>query len=388
MIHIKILIIIILLQSCTSNTITKLEYYENTPIIKTKYSLSAEDTTLLDGTTTEYYRNGKEKIRLVFDNGLLKECGNLYDSSGKVLYASGIKNGNGVLKKANYLGEVVEEIEYKSGVPHGYYKNTLLSSTELYFKYGIPIISNKEDCFAINNMVSDSITAQKISSGFDPALADNIMQSFTANNVSQILQNAHSDYKEKHSLQALSRYFGFIQETYGKPIQWKRESYNLVGQTGLGEGVDVLYSIKFSYCKGAVIFSLLNEKGSFKFANLSVRTDDYTPALPVQKAAEPYIALIKSGKYQELYQNASTRFRSATPKAQFDQVTEELKKLGSLNSPQLYQHTIGLADNKLLLVAVYEGKFGSHEMVFQITLTEQSPGKFTLEGMQFDEAKQ
>jgi hypothetical protein len=342
------------------------------------FSSRVMKTGLRDGEYTDTLGEGKLIRKAVYANGRIMEVLWQRDSAGRTLESGDLKEGNGVLYLYTPAGKLFARQAMQQGVPHGTTETLDTAGNViawLEYRYGVLLQSRVAGC-------AEGQEPSKKNVHFDTKETDKVMAQFKAGNSDALYQNLLNEYKKQETPASFKRYLAFLKELYGDLREYKMETYNLVKNANLGEGAEVLYICKFAYCKGAIAMRFFKEKDQFKLADFSVQTEPYTPITQITRIGNPILDALKAGNFNDIYNAASERFKGATPKNQFDAMIEKFRQMGSISAYQLYQHQVGLAQGKIVAVMIYEVTIGGKEHYFELSMTEQSPNKFILEGLQ------
>jgi hypothetical protein len=341
-------------------------------------SLQATSAELRNGEYTDTLAEGKLIRKAVYANGRLMEVLWQQDSAGRRLESGDLKEGNGALYLYTPAGKLFARQTMRHGVPHGVTEAFDTAGNVvawLEYRYGVLVQSR------IAGSANQQESAKK-HVHFDTKETDKAMAQFKAGDSDALYQNLLNEYKKQETPASFKRYLAFLKELYGDLREYKMETYNLVKNANLGEGAEVLYLCKFAYCKGAIAMRFFKEKDQFKLADFSVQIEPYTPITQITRIGNPILEALKAANFNDIYNAASERFKGATPKNQFDAMIEKFRQMGTISAYQLYQHQVGLAQGKIVSVMIYEVTIGGKEHYFELSMTEQSPNKFILEGLQ------
>ncbi|MCS6904432.1 MAG: hypothetical protein RML72_00265 [Bacteroidia bacterium] len=365
-IRLSLSICVLIIQGCQQE---KSNFYEAT---------TTNQETLREGEYTDTLANGKLIRKAIYKGGRLWEIIEQKDSSGKNLESGSFQKGNGILNIYAPTGKLYARQSMQGGVAHG---NTEIldtaGNTIAILEYHHGVLSQAQ---IIGSHIEKDGKTKNVN--FDTKETDKIILQFKAGNSNALYQSLLGEFKKQENPTTFKKYLDFLKELYGELKEYKMETYNLVKHAQLGEGAEVLYLCRFAYCRGAIAMKFFRENDQFKLADFSIQAEPYTPIIQITRIGNPIMENLKAGNYNEIYNNASERFKNTTPKNQFDATIEKLRQLGNITSFQLYQHQVGLAQGKIVVVMIYEVNIGTKENYFEISMTEQSNNKFILEGIQ------
>lgn len=378
--------------SCNSNElIDKVEYFDETKKVKKEvYQVLKDQPGLKSGVFKSYYRDGKLKEELVFNNGALEEVKEINDISGKSIQKNSVKNGNGIYIRLDDSGKKIAEIEYKDGIPQGlikYFDENEYQISEVHYEKGLPVRINTQTNISTDTENKenshDTLSKKKdlpTVTGFDPKISESILNQLKNSEYDKLYLNSFSKLKQSQGLAEMKRYLGFLKEVYGQIKSFSMDSYELKSQSGVGEVLQVVYNTDFQFCKGQILIALAKDKDQFKLAGLDIAAAPYTPVMQVTKLGNPIAEKLKNKDYDGIYKNASPRFKSEAPYEQFIQAMKEVEKSGNFSSYSLEDHKIILVDKKLAIVANYKVKIGTMDANLMMNFIEEN-GSFILYGL-------
>lgn len=370
--------------SCSKNEKAITNYYESNPkAIKETYTVIGESPSLIDGIYKEFYPNGKIKNEIAYKLGRIWNIIAQYDSSGNKLTLSRVSNGKGTMVIYSMNGEPLVEVELEAGQPSGKVKYYAGNKTYLWHN-GLPWL---EESSSENNTplfepqpTSPQDSIKVVQSGFNINVADAMVNDLREGKIIDVYSKSYSKLKQVQSFSQFEKYWNFLIKIYGKLKSYRRISYQLSGMDAAGEGLEVIYECQFGLVKGALYMTFVSESGKLSLAGMTIRAEDYAPIVEVNNMGKVYMENIKTGDYEKIYNQSSSRFKEISPRSAFDEMTQKLKSLGPLSSYQLYQHQVGLLDGQLVVAMVYEANFGGKDFFVEVNVGE-TPSGYVLEGL-------
>ncbi len=352
------------------------------------------DSLTRQGISRQYYPGSRQlKTELLFEGGRLLEVMAEYEPGGQKRSAgSSLKAGTGTLNLYDDAGQLVTTVPYAGGWPTGQAELSRQGQPtgQLRWRSGLLIgVELNTNAFGLGGSLSSSSadtsapasSPQAPISGVDPAWLDQLV-TWIAKGDYQALYNAgYSKLKVNQTQADQAKYFNFCKQLYGELTSWKLQGYNLQSAAGQGEGLEVSYECKFRYTPAQLSMLLIRENGRFRPAGYSFTLPPYTPILQITRIADPVVSMLKTGEFQKLYDQTSSRFKEQTSWSQFETAVKQLQAQGNIESSQLLEHEVGLIDHAIALSVVYEVKIAAKTAYLQMTFTQKPDGSFILEGL-------
>lgn len=352
--------------------------------LKEEYYITRPNPRVKDGAYRNYYPNGNLKMEATYKDGFLWQLNKVCDQQGNVLAEHLIDEGKGVYKQYKASGALEMEVPYEFGLPNGtarLYNFMGEPVMKIYYHDGVILeIENLLDAnaFGMNLNSADSMEAvgeneasEIIQSGFEK-VADNIMRQFQNGQYEQMYQQAHPEYRKNFTYNAFSNYAQYLIKLYGKLESFKFQAYNMSKAAGSGEAIEALYDVKFRYTKASVLVVLSKSGDAFRLITLDVQAPDYFPAPMIASVCSETIDLINNEAFDKLYNEASEKFRELTPKDRYMKLMSDFRKQGTIKDPEIFRHQVSLADNRIVVGAMYQAKLAGKDIMLNFTLLQEN----------------
>lgn len=352
--------------------------------LKEEYYITKPNPRVKDGAYRNYYPNGKLKMEATYKDGFLWELHKVSDQQGNVLAKDLITEGKGVYKQYKSSGTLEMEVPYEFGLPNGvaqlynfigepvmkiyYHDGVILEIENLLDKNALGMNLNAADSL---ETVGETEAADIIQSGFEK-VADQLMRQFQNGQYEQMYQQAHPEYRKNFTYDAFSKYAQYLIKLYGKLEYFKFQAYNMSKTADAGEAIEALYDVKFRYTKASVLVVLSKSGDNFRLVTLDVQPPDYFPAPMIASVCSKTVDMINKEEFDKLYNEASKEFRELTPKDRYMQLMSDFRKQGTIKEAEIFRHQVSLADNRVVVGAMYQAKLDGKKIMLNFTLLEEN----------------
>lgn len=198
-----------------------------------------------------------------------------------------------------------------------------------------------------------------------------------------LYKNSHPKLKDIQTLGDFRKYMKFAKGVYGPIDSLKMMNTNVQQKGRFGHVASVGYQTFRKKHDGLLSLKLLNDgRDSFQLIGLKMETNDSAQIDSFNRISEGFFKRWRKGNYEQIYRQASDRFKQYTPIADYDDFANRLKVKGKIQSKKLVDHQIQVKNEQIILVLVYELTLQKADspMQLQLTYAEQDNGQFLLEG--------
>lgn len=226
-------------------------------------------------------------------------------------------------------------------------------------------------------------------------------------NADHFYANSSAKFKSQISGKDLKRYFAFIQKVYGQWVSFtvlkQSMNENLYDSTNVEKGISTYtFEVKFENNQRPlqVDLALDNTNDILEpiagkpneyfikerpktFQYINVTPNDYDPSTYLDKITAPFFENYYSGKYNIIYETASSTLKSLATKEQFVEIIQ--KAAGKSNKKYTYyQHSFNIDNEKGGMVSVYYiTETAEGRLLMSLTYVLDTPTKPELIGINF-----
>lgn len=357
--------------------------------LKAEYRFLGEDSARIDGEYKRYYDNGNLAQVVVYQDGKPWTIQKTLDIKGEGLDGGTLNTGNGTLKRYNAQGKLLSVHTYKNGQLHGEakfydgFKSDEPIRTIMYAA-GVPMdvdmtgtqpaVDEEQFMAQLDSLMQSGGGAQPMpgeegAPPFNPAVADKLVGLYKSGNYDLLYGQMSSISRELYSKSAWSDYLAFTKNIYGSLSNFRRVDMQSGRDPQFGYAVQLMYEAQFKYTTGGIILSMVAQNGGYKLLDFNVQVQPYTPIQEITKYADPMMEKVKAGDWGALYDFSSSRFQQETPRAKFEELGEQFKQFGEVTDYELYTHQVGVMEDKLMVMAIYEVKVGGKTSAIQLLMT-------------------